>query len=149
MNQHIKMMQLAEAEASQSECAERQVGGALVMANDTGLLAGCNSPKTDDTNHNHVEAILLDWAMALGWRLQGATLYVTCRPCARCTDLLAGQGLSAVYYRDAQPEMGHLDALVQEGVKVDSGWIAGQCEPLIEPDLMQKIQASWLARWAV
>lgn len=146
---HVEFMRLADGIASSSNCLDRKVGAVLVFGTGGAWLQSVNTPKADDTNRNHAEHKLIKMAVDAGRSLQGATLYVTCRPCAQCTADLAGKGLKAIYYRDAQPEMSHLRLLTRNGVIVDSKWLAGQRDPLIEPSLMQKIQASWLARWSV
>ena len=149
MNDHIVMMSAADDIATRSHCHDRKVGAVLVFGAGGAWKQAVNTPKTDDSNKNHAEHKLIKMAVDAGRSLQGATLYVTCRPCAQCTADLVGRGLKAVYYRDAQPDMSHIELLKQDGVIVDSGWIAGQREPLIDPTVMQKIQASWLARWQV
>lgn len=122
---HIKHMQLAERTASNSECPERKVGAVLVLAGGW-VMATHNTPPQDDSNAHHAEACLLNVAAASN--LTGATLYTTCRPCVRCTNMLLSLGLKAVYYRDAQPEMNHLMLFEQEGVVLDGRWIMGQVQ---------------------
>ena len=124
---HIEMMNLAERNARHSDCVERQVGAVAVLANGD-AISSCNSAACDDTNGNHAESKLVVMARDARWSLIGATLYVTCRPCVRCTQMLLPLGLKAIYYRDEQPEMGHLQALRDAGVLVDGGWIQGQIQ---------------------
>ena len=122
---HIEMMQLAQKNARYGDCVERQVGAVAVFAN-CDVISSCNSAAWDSTNDNHAESKLVVMAGLMRKDLSGATLYTTCRPCARCTEMLLPLGLRAVYYRDAQPEMGHLQALRDSGVLVDGCWIQGQ-----------------------
>ena len=160
MNQHIVMMQLAEAEAKKSLCKRAQVGAVAVAVNGR-VSAGHNhnNGKCCESDNGktlatvvHAEAAamqMLPNSIARpnikGWQ----TLYVTRQPCIKCARLIVETGIAQVFYRDADDKTDGLELLAAHGVKVDSGWIAGQREPLIEPSLMQKIQASWLARWAV
>ena len=125
MTGHIEMMNLAERNARHSDCVERQVGAVAVLSNGD-AISSCNSAACDDTNGNHAESKLVVMARDARWSLIGATLYVTCRPCVRCTEMLLPLGLKAIYYRDEQPEMGHLQALRDAGVLVDGGWIQGR-----------------------
>lgn len=126
---HIKNMQAAERVAGMSICPERKVGAMLVLADGCPLMSS-NQPAWDDTNGHHAEAVLLKTAELMRLDVTGATLYTTCRPCVRCTNMLKDLGLKAVYYRDRQPEMNHLMLLGD----VDGRWIMGQ------------VQDGWVAR---
>ena len=131
---HIEMMRLAESVALQSPCADRKVGATIFRAGEVQPESTYNSSATDDSNSHHAEAILISWALKRFGSVKGATLYTTCRPCARCTEMLLPLGLKAIYYRDAQPDMGHLQQLRDSGVLVDGSWIQGQ------------VQESWAER---
>ena len=130
---HIEMMQLAEHVAKQSVCPDRQVGAVLVSGTG-GWVATPNDKKANESNLHHAEAKLVTMIGSPSY-FYGATLYVTCRPCVRCTEMLLPLGLKAVYYRDEQPEMDHLQQLRDAGVLVDGSWIQGQ------------VQESWAERW--
>lgn len=108
--------------------------GAVALLANGDAISACNSAAWDGTNGNHAEAKIVVMVELGEHILNGATLYTTCRPCARCTEMLLPWGLKAVYYRDAQPEMGHLQRLRDAGVLVDGGWILGQ------------VQESWAER---
>lgn len=143
--QSVQMMRLAEETERDSKCPERKVGASIAFFAAGGgrlVRTACNSPNADESNDNHAEAILIKQIELMGWNLSGAVLYVTCRPCARCTDLLVGKGVKAIYYRDKQPEMRHLQALIKDGVYLNSNWIAGQ-----QPIELSPVQKSWAARW--
>ena len=122
---HIEMMNLAESVAKQSVCERAQVGAVAVLSN-SDAISSCNSAIFDGSNNNHAEYKIVTMAEIGGDSLQGATLYVTRRPCVRCTEMLLPLGLKAIYYRDDQPEMGHLQQLRDAGVLVDGGWITGR-----------------------
>lgn len=126
MTGHIEMMRLADAIAKNSRCPERKVGAVLVSSVHGRKMQAGNSAACDGTNGNHAESKLVMMAQDARWSLIGATLYVTCRPCVRCTEMLLPLGLKAIYYRDDQPEMGHLQRLRDAGVLVDGGWITGR-----------------------
>lgn len=123
---HIEMMHLADAIAKHSRCPERKVGAVLVSGVHGRKMQAGNSAACDDTNANHAESKLVVMARDARWSLVGATLYTTCRPCVRCTEMLLPLGLKAIYYRDEQPEMGHLQRFRAHGVEVDGGWITGR-----------------------
>lgn len=138
---HIEMMRLAERVTQNSDCADRKVGAVVVLA-EGGAISASNTAAWDSTNDNHAESKLVVMAGLMRKDLSGATLYTTCRPCARCTEMLVGRGIKAVYYRDKQPEMGHLQALVKDGVYLNSNWIAGQL-----PAPLEQVQQTWADRW--
>lgn len=138
---HVEMMRLAERATQNSDCADREVGAVVVLA-EGGAISASNTAAWDDTNDNHAESKLIVMVELMRKSLESATLYTTCRPCARCTDLLIGKGVKAIYYRDAQPVMGHLQKLRDDGVYLNSNWIAGQ-----QPIELDQVQKSWADRW--
>jgi len=138
---HIEMMRLAERITQNSDCADRKVGAVVALA-EGGAISASNTAAWDDTNDNHAESKLIVMVELMRKSLEGATLYTTCRPCARCTAILLGRGIKAIYYRDRQPEMGHLQQLVKDGVYLNSGWIAGQL-----PAPLEQVQQTWAKRW--
>lgn len=93
---HIEMMSLAERNAKHSDCVERQVGAVAVLANGD-AISSCNSAAWDETNGNHAESKIIVMSEIGGHSLSGATLYTTCRPCVRCTEMLLPLGLRAIY----------------------------------------------------
>ena len=138
---HVEMMRLAERAAQNSYCADRKVGAVVVLA-EGGAICASNTAAWDDTNDNHAESKLIVMVDLMRKSLEGATLYTTCRPCARCTAILLGRGIKAIYYRDAQPVMEHLQKLRDDGVHLNSNWIAGQ-----QPTVLEQVQKSWAERW--
>lgn len=157
---HIDFMRLAEAEAKNSACKRAQVGA--VHWADCGHVGYGFNANYDPKNFNgccegadgktlqtvlHAEAVALMFVEVELGKNTGGTLYVTRQPCINCARLIVSAGIDWVFYRDADDKTDGLELLAAHGVKVDSGWIAGQYEPVIEQTLMQKIQASWFARW--
>ena len=138
---HVEMMRLAERVTQYSDCADRKVGAVVVLA-EGGAISASNTAAWDDTNDNHAESKLVVMAGLMRKDLSDATLYTTCRPCARCTAMLLPLGLRAGYYRDEQPEMDHLQALRDDGVYLNSNWIAGQL-----PAPLEQVQQTWAERW--
>jgi len=138
---HIEMMRLAERVTQNSDCADRKVGAVVVLA-EGGAISASNTAAWDDTNDNHAESKLIVMVELMRKSLEGATLYTTCRPCARCTDMLVGKGLKAIYYRDTQPAMEHLQKLRDDGVHLNGWWIKGQL-----PAPLEQVQQTWADRW--
>ena len=151
MNQHIEMMQLAEAEAMKSVCKRAQVGavwkpaltakGTYItsMGHNFNLKGGaceCESGKTlADVVHAEYAAILFYGKFINN--VHGGTLYVTRQPCIDCAKLIVSASIEQVFYRDADDKTDGLELLAAHGVLVDSGWIQGQ------------VQLAWEGRWAV
>ena len=155
---HVKLMKIAQLVAKRSACTRAKVGALILFTtgemfvgwnkNPTGQPCECEKGKTvSDVIHAEIDAI--NHAYTAGFETNGATLYVTRQPCINCARAIVEAGITHVYYRDSDDKSDGLELLAAHGVKVDSGWLAGQRDPLIEPTLMQKIQASWLARWSV
>jgi len=138
---HVEMMRLAERVTQNSDCADRKVGAVVVLA-EGGAICASNTAAWDDTNDNHAESKLIVMVELMRKSLEGATLYTTCRPCARCTAILLGRGIKAIYYRDRQPEMGHLQKLRDDGVYLNGWWIKGQL-----PAPLEQVQQTWAKRW--
>jgi len=138
---HVEMMRLAERVTQNSDCADRKVGAVVVLA-EGGAICASNTAAWDDTNDNHAESKLIVMVELMRKSLEGATLYTTCRPCARCTDMLVGKGLKAIYYRDTQPAMEHLQKLRDDGVHLNGWWIKGQL-----PAPLEQVQQTWAERW--
>lgn len=153
---HVEFMRLAEAEAKNSVCKRAQVGAAwhcldgdihVGHNNNDGQCCEGEDGRTLPTV-THAECMALEANLFLDEQ-PGGTLYVTRQPCVKCARLIVEAGISQVFYRDTDDKADGLELLAEHGVLVDCGWIAGQRDPLIEPSLMEKIQASWLARWSV
>lgn len=140
----IHLMHLAEREQHCSPSDDRQVGAVLYHPDWPVPVLAHNEIAQDSSNGHHAEFILIRRALEnkrectpvgefqapkpYPFRprdLSGATLFVTCRPCVRCCQILRGLGLAAVFYRDAQPEMNHLSFLSDAGVALDGRWIQG------------------------
>lgn len=121
--QQIAMIWHAQQAAKNSQCAIR-VGAAIRLKNGH-IVTAQNQPDSAGGLDHHAEAVLLKKLEQLGMDLTGASLFVTRRPCVVCTDLLVQHQLSAVYYRDHQPEMRHLLKLSAKGIHLDGMWATG------------------------
>lgn len=120
--QQLNMMRLAENAAKKSTCAE-QVGAAIVLR--SGLIYTAHNLPRKNRLDLHAEDALLKLLKTKKADLTGAILFVTRRPCVVCTELLTKYQLSAIYYRDHQPEMGHLLKFSDRGTHLDGMWATG------------------------
>lgn len=124
---HTIFMHMAEAQADKSLCQDRQVGAVIVLQNGQ-TFAACNRC-LDAEIVVHAEIAALNLVLNSGINpFEISAIYVTCRPCKHCTDSLLSFGVKAVYYRDSQPEMSHLQKFVNAGVLVDGRWVMGQVQ---------------------
>jgi len=117
---HTGAMSLADEIATYSSCEMRQVG-CVILAGDSAVFAW-NHGAVDDGHAHHAEMRCLEKMRSRGLPTLGATVYVTCRPCMRCSGELLAAGVAAVYYRDPQPDMTSTTGLGGLGVRVDGGW---------------------------
>lgn len=109
-------MATAEVWAKRSTCPKRAVGVCITTQDGRVLAVGYNgaprgmphctevgcAPNADGecTNAVHAEANAIAVSARNGVSLQGAIMYSTCYPCARCAQMMVGAGIAAVVYRD-------------------------------------------------
>ena len=117
-------LSIAQFASTRSTCLSRKVGAVAVK--DKRILAtGYNgavtgSPHCDEVGclrkglasgaslHQcraiHGEANVVAQAARFGTPLNGATVYVTCQPCASCFKLLAQAGVVRIVWRESYPD---------------------------------------------
>lgn len=124
-------MDIARLVATRATCDRLHVGAVLV-ADKRVLSTGYNGslkgePHCDDVGHLmvgggcvrtvHAEANAIAHAARSGVRLDGATLYVTHRPCFACLKLVRSAGISRIVYgeeyRGTYPEGTNVSDLEQ------------------------------------
>jgi len=98
---------LAEADAA-AAAGEVPVGCVIVDGAGVELAQGRNGREGlgDPTAHAEIVAIRAAAARAGGWRLSGATAYVTLEPCPMCAGALVLARVSRVVYGCADPKAG-------------------------------------------
>ena len=133
-------LDIASLAASRSTCLSRKVGavavkGKRILATGyNGAVAG--SPHCDEvgclrkgsasgTNLHqcravHGETNVVAQAARYGTSLDGATVYVTCQPCANCFKMLAQAGVVRIVWKESYP-----DCLMAQLAK-ECGW--NMCE---------------------
>jgi tRNA(adenine34) deaminase len=110
---------LAEADLAAAS-AEVPVGCVVVDAAGVELGRGRNARESlgDPTAHAEIMAIRAAAARVGGWRLEGATAYVTLEPCAMCAGALVLARVSRVVYGCDDPKAGALTTMF--GIGADS-----------------------------
>lgn len=132
------MFAAAERRAGESRDWWRQVGAALRFP-DGEIIAACNvhAPHRDSpyavgdprsnffrgvhlelTTAEHAEAHLIAAAARAGRATDGATMYVTDFPCPPCARLIAGAGISRLYFGTGYAVLDGEDVLRDAGVEV-------------------------------
>lgn len=132
------MARAAEAAADESIDWWRQVGAAARLPDGTVLVAQNELGPTPlaayvagDPRSNffkgvhlelslaaHAEARIIAAAARVGQALDGAEMYVTDFPCPPCAKLIAGAGISRLYYRQGYAVLDGVDILQAAGVEI-------------------------------
>lgn len=110
-----RLLGIARAVAQWSRDPKMKVGAVIAKGNRilstgfNGSAAGTSDPDWSDQMEKdgaviHAEANAVLWAARNGPTIEGATLYVTHPPCARCAAMAVQAGISrVVYHRDMEP----------------------------------------------
>jgi len=117
--------------------------GAVVVGGEPGAVLGrgTNRRETDGDPLAHAELLAIREAAGKvgGWRLSGATLYVTLEPCPMCAGALVASRIDRLVYGAADPKAGYcgtLGNLVQDPrlnhrLEVTAGVLAEECGALL------------------
>jgi tRNA(adenine34) deaminase len=127
---------LEEADAAAAE-GEVPVGCVVLDAQGRELGRGHNARESllDPTAHAEMTAIRAAARTMGGWRLEGATAYVTLEPCAMCAGALVLARVARLVYGCADPKAGAVDTMFGIGrdprlnhrFEIVSGVLAGEC----------------------
>lgn len=135
------MMRLALEEAKLAlRAGELPVGAVVARGGD--VLARAHNEREalgDPTAHAEILAIRRAAARAGGWRLGGATLYVTLEPCAMCAGAIVQARLQRVVYGARDVRAGCAgsvyriteDPAFNHFAPADGGVLAEACEALL------------------
>jgi len=116
------MLEALELAAEAGEAGEIPVG-AIVVRDDIVLGRGRNCCVADQDPTGHAEIVALRAASKAsgGFRLDGATLYVTLEPCLMCSGALLQSRISRLVYGAREPKTGAIvsihDSLRVSGVE--------------------------------
>ncbi len=134
-------MRLALAEAARAgERGETPVGAVVVREGEVVAAAGNERERrADPTAHAEILALRAAAEAAGGWRLPGATLYVTLEPCAMCAGAIVLARVPRVVFAAADPKAGAagsvLDVLGEAALNhrpvVESGLLGDQSTALL------------------
>ena len=112
---HEDGMRLALAEAARAQALGEVPIGAVVVANDVVIGAGCNRPisAVDPTAHAEIDAMRLAAHTSRNYRLTGATLYVTVEPCLMCVGAMIHARIGLVVFGTPEPKAGALISTIK------------------------------------
>jgi tRNA(adenine34) deaminase len=137
-----ELMRLALGEAERAaEHGDVPIGA--VVAKDGEVLAAAGNERelrADPTAHAEVLALRAAAERLGGWRIPGATIYVTLEPCAMCAGAIVLARVSRVMYGAADPKAGAagsvLDVLGEPRLNhrpgVEAGLLADESAALLE-----------------
>ena len=111
-------MRLALEEADRAASHGDVPVGAVVVSKDGVVLAREHNRReqdSDPTAHAELLAIREASRHTSGWRLEGATVYVTLEPCAMCAGALVNARIARLVYGATDPKAGAVVSLFQLG----------------------------------
>lgn len=133
-------MRLALGLAAEAAAAGEVPVGCVVVAGGKIVGRGRNmrEEKKSALSHAETEAIAQACANAGGWRLSGATLYVTLEPCPMCAGAILNARISRVVYGARDSAMGALGGVwnmymenFPNTPQVVGGVLAGECAAML------------------
>ena len=136
-----EMMRLALKEAERAaEHDDVPIG--VVVARDGDVLAAAGNERelrADPTAHAEILALRAAAQRLGGWRIPGATVYVTLEPCAMCAGAIVLARVARVIYGAADPKAGAagsvLDVLAEPRLNhrphVEGGLLAAESAALL------------------
>lgn len=92
--------------------------GAVVVSGEGVVLARAHNRREldgDPTAHAELLAVREATRHLSGWRLEGATVYVTLEPCAMCAGALVNARIARLVYGATDPKAGAVASLFQIG----------------------------------
>jgi tRNA(adenine34) deaminase len=108
-------MQEALAEAAAAAALDEVPVGSVIVLDGTIIGRGGNRRESaaDPTAHAEILAIREAARAVAGWRLVGATLYVTQEPCPMCAGAIVNARIARVVYGCDNPKAGAVRTLFQ------------------------------------
>lgn len=138
-----RIMRLAVAEAEEAGRKGEVPVGAVVVAGDGSVLSSAHNLRessADSTAHAEILALRGACAATGGWRLSGASLYVTLEPCAMCMGAAVNARIRRVVFGAEDPRGGALVSNFGVGagnelnhrVEFSGGVLGAECAEILE-----------------
>ena len=140
----LKPMDHALCEAEKASTQNEVPVGAVIVKVSTGkiLVSSHNEmvQRNDPTAHAEIVALREAGAKLGGWRLEGATLYVTVEPCFMCAGALISARIFRVVFGCRDAKVGALRSLYNLGqdqrlnhqLLIEEGILEDQCRLLMK-----------------
>ena len=147
MEQDELYMKEALGLARDAEQLDEVPVGALVVRDGVVIARAYNRRQTDKCATAHAEILAIEEACRNlgGWRLPGATLYVTLEPCAMCAGAAINARVERVVYGASDIRFGALGSLLdlsEVGLNhkplVTSGVMADECRAILSEYFRRK-----------
>ncbi len=134
-------MGLALAEAAKAAALGEVPVGAVIVAGGREIGRGHNRREIERDPLAHAELLAIRQAAEAigGWRLEGATMYVTLEPCAMCAGALVNSRVWRLVFGAADPKAGFCGSLgdlvrdprLNHRLEVAAGVLAEECGALL------------------
>lgn len=141
-------MRAALLEAEEAARRDEVPVGAVVVHGGRIVGRGFNQREMlkDPTAHAEMIAITQAAAALEGWRLEGATLYVTLEPCLMCAGAIVNARIARVVFGATDPKAGACGSLYQVGLdprlnhrfEVTGGVLAAESAALLQEFFARK-----------
>lgn len=107
-------MRIAIALAKEAEMLDEVPVGAIIVKDGVIIARGYNTRETTKCATHHAEVVAIEEACARlgGWRIPGATLYVTMEPCPMCAGAIINSRIDRVVYGARDIRFGAFGSLV-------------------------------------
>lgn len=148
MDTDIKYMNMALEEAKKAYMEDEVPIGAIIVFNDEVIGYGHNTVESSNHSFEHAEinAIRMASDRIGGWRLEGATMYVTLEPCAMCAGALILSRIKRVvigamdYKRGFAGSIINLlnDEVFNHQLEVETGVMKEECLKIIQDFFKEK-----------
>lgn len=147
-------MREALREATLAKEADEVPIGAVIVRDGKIIARAHNTREGDRCATHHAEILAIEQACRAlgGWRLVGATLYVTLEPCAMCAGAIVNARIPTVVFGARDPRFGALgsrldlnEAGLNHRAEVRSGVLAEECARMLSEYFQKKRKADTAA----
>lgn len=137
MEDDVRFMKLALAEAQEAYRRDEVPIGAVVVLNDMVIGRGHNLTETlsDVTAHAEIQAITAAEQTLGSKYLEGCTIYVTVEPCVMCAGAMYWAKIARLVYGAPDDKYGYTQvspAALHPKTEVASGVLASECASLMK-----------------
>ena len=148
LSQDEKFMKLALKEAEKAQAKNEVPIGCVVVVDGRVVARAHNLREStcDPTAHAEILALRKAGKKLGDWRLEQATVYVTCEPCPMCAGALVWARVKRVVYGCSDPKAGAVNTLYQIGqdprlnhrFEVCSGVLEKECKEILKKFFKKK-----------